>query len=156
MAAIYIFVIVLGLVSPQKFADAEAAIVDFACKNFAWMYQILTVCLIGFCFWVMFNKKVGDIKLGGKDAKPFMSKWAWFVITLCGGIATGIVFWGIAEPLTHFFEGIPLFPGIEPYAGSQIHLTTSAPLWIHTDGEVLKKASELTITCKSQTLRIRY
>ena len=61
MAAIYIFVIVLGLVSPERFANAEAAIVDFACMNFAWMYQILTVCLIGFCFGVMFNKKIGDI-----------------------------------------------------------------------------------------------
>jgi len=61
-------------------------------------------------------------------------------------LALPTAFWG-----KHY-----LFPGIEPYAGSQIHLTTSAPLWIHTDGEVLKKASELTITCKSQTLRIRY
>ena len=131
MAAIYIFVIVLGLVSPEKFANAEAAIVDFACINFAWMYQILTVCLIGFCFWVMFNKKVGDIKLGGKDAKPFMSKWAWFVITLCGGIATGIVFWGIAEPLTHFFDGIPLFPGIEPGSpeAAKLALSTTYLHW---------------------------
>lgn len=112
MCIIYIGVIVLGLVSPEAFANAEATIVDFACSKFAWAYQLMTVVLIGFCFWCLFSKKVGDIKLGGKDAQPVMSKWAWFVISLCGGIATGIVFWSVAEPLTHYMEGIPLFGDI--------------------------------------------
>ncbi len=114
MSVIYIFIIVLGLVAPEKFAAAETAIVDFACINFGWAYQILTVVLLAFCFWVLFSKKVGSIKLGGKDAQPVMSRWAWFVISLCGGIATGIVFWGIAEPVTHFMDGIPLFTDIAP------------------------------------------
>ena len=114
MSVIYIFIIVLGLVAPEKFAAAETAIVDFACINFGWAYQILTVVLLAFCFWVLFSKRVGNIKLGGKDATPVMSRWAWFVISLCGGIATGIVFWGIAEPVTHFMDGIPLFTDIAP------------------------------------------
>ncbi|MCD8123704.1 MAG: BCCT family transporter, partial [Lachnospiraceae bacterium] len=74
-----------------------------------WAYDLGTLGLVGSCVWVMFSKKVGGIKIGGKDAKPVMSRWAWFVISLCGGIATGIVFWGIAEPVTHFVEGIPVF-----------------------------------------------
>ena len=60
----------------------------------------ILVCYIGI-------KKVGNIKIGGPDAKPTMSKWNWVAISLCGGIATGIVFWGIAEPITHFIDGIP-------------------------------------------------
>ena len=36
MSVIYIFIIVLGLVAPEKFAAAETAIVDFACINFGW------------------------------------------------------------------------------------------------------------------------
>lgn len=112
MALIYIFVIVLGLVSPKAFADAETAIVNFVCVHFAWAYEFLTLAYIGFSAWCLFSGKVGNIIIGGKKAKPIMSKWNWFVISLCGGIATGIVFWGIAEPLTHFMSGIPLFSHI--------------------------------------------
>lgn len=113
MVVIYITVIVLGLISPSTFAAAETAIVNFACENFAWAYELLTIALIIFCFWTIFSKRIGDIKLGGKNAKPIMGRWNWFVITLCGGIATGIVFWAIAEPITHYFSGIPLFPNIK-------------------------------------------
>jgi len=49
-----------------------------------------------------------------------------------------------------------LFPGIEPYKASNIHITTSTPLWIHTDGEVLRKDNEMTLSITKQTLQIRY
>lgn len=61
-------------------------------------------------------------------------------------LALPTAFWG-----KHY-----LFPGIDPYAAGKIHITTSAPLWIHTDGEVLRKDSELTITCMKQALQIIY
>ncbi len=110
MVIIFIGIIVLGLVNPQLYNDGEQAIVNFACSNFGWAYDLITLSLVFFCVWVMFSRKVGNIKIGGKDAKPVMSKWAWFVISLCGGIATGIVFWGIAEPVTHLIDGISVFP----------------------------------------------
>lgn len=57
---------------------------------------------------------------------------------------------------TAFFGKHYLFPGITPYRARKIHLKTSAPLWIHTDGEVLRKDDELTLTCLKQALRIKY
>ena len=107
LAAIYVVVIILGLVSPDAFASAENAVVGFAAGWFGWLYQIITIVLIIICVWVLVSKKVGGIRIGGENAKPIMSKWNWFAISLCGGIATGIVFWGIAEPITHFMDGIP-------------------------------------------------
>lgn len=107
LCAIYVFVIILGIVAPEAFATAENAIVNFAAGWFGWLYQIITIVLVIICVWVLVSKKVGNIKIGGPDAKPTMSKWNWFAISLCGGIATGIVFWGIAEPITHYVEGIP-------------------------------------------------
>lgn len=114
MAVLYIAIIVLGLAAPEWFSAGEAAIVEFTCRKFGALYDLLTLGLVAFCVWVMFSNKVGSIKIGGKDAKPIMSKWSWFVISLCGGIATGIVFWSIAEPITHFIEGIPGFASLYP------------------------------------------
>ena len=61
-----------------------------------------------------------------------MSKWSWFVISLCGGIATGIVFWSIAEPITHFIEGIPGFASLYPpesELGATLALATTYLHW---------------------------
>ena len=107
LCAIYIFVTILGIVAPSAFAAVENAIVGFAAGWFGWLYQIITIVLIIICVWVLFSKKVGSIRIGGPNAKPTMSKWNWFAISLCSGIATGIVFWGIAEPITHYIDGIP-------------------------------------------------
>lgn len=49
-----------------------------------------------------------------------------------------------------------IFPGIDPFTAEHIHISTSAPLWIHTDGEVLRKDNEMTLTCLKQALQIRY
>lgn len=132
MALLYIAIIVLGLAAPEWFANGESAIVEFACLKFGSLYDLLTLGLVFFCVWVMFSKKVGDIRIGGEKAKPIMSKWNWFVIALCGGIATGIVFWSIAEPITHFTEGIPGFanlyaPGTEQ--GTMLALATTYLHW---------------------------
>lgn len=109
MLLLYAFIILVGLVSPEMFASAEGAIVNFAASGFGWLYDLTALVLLAFCVWIMCSKKIGSIRLGGENAKPVMSKWSWFVISLCGGIATGIVFWGIAEPVTHFMSPIPGF-----------------------------------------------
>lgn len=114
MLVLYIAIIVVGLVSPASFAAAEGAIVNFAASWFGWLYDLTALALVAVCVWMLFSKKYGAIKIGGKDAKPIMSKWSWFVISLCGGIATGIVFWGIAEPITHFMSAIPMADAYEP------------------------------------------
>lgn len=109
MVVIYLTVIILGIVSPEAFSSVESSIVEFVSESFGWLYQLVAMALMAVCVWILFSKKVGSIRIGGEKAKPVMSKWSWFVISLCGGIATGIVFWGIAEPITHLMDPIPGF-----------------------------------------------
>ena len=49
-----------------------------------------------------------------------------------------------------------IFPGINPYTAKNIHISTSSPLWIHTDGEVLRQDSEMTLSCLQKALQVRY
>jgi YegS/Rv2252/BmrU family lipid kinase len=55
---------------------------------------------------------------------------------------------------TAFFGKHYLFPGITPYKARTIHIKASAPLWIHTDGEVLRKDDELSISCQRRVLTV--
>lgn len=54
---------------------------------------------------------------------------------------------------TAFFGKHYIFKGIDHYTAGKIHLETSAPLWVHTDGEVTRKSNSITITCKQQKLQ---
>ena len=67
MAVLYIAIIVLGLAAPEWFSAGESAIVEFTCRKFGALYDLLTLGLVAFCVWVMFSNKVGSIKIGGKD-----------------------------------------------------------------------------------------
>ena len=49
-----------------------------------------------------------------------------------------------------------IFPGIDPLTATEIHIRTSGPLWVHTDGEVLRQDDEMTISCLKQVLQLRY
>lgn len=55
-----------------------------------------------------------------------------------------------------FFGKHFLFPGIESGKACKIQLKTSSPVWIHTDGEVIRPDDTLTITCLKQVLKIQY
>ncbi|MDL2300845.1 YegS/Rv2252/BmrU family lipid kinase [Lachnospiraceae bacterium OttesenSCG-928-D06] len=44
--------------------------------------------------------------------------------------------------------------GITPYKAKTIKVKTSIPLWLHTDGEVLRKTQEFTVTCKKEQISL--
>lgn len=82
---------------------------------------------------------LGRVRIGGIHAKPILSRWNWFAITLCTTIATGILFWGTAEPLMHYnapagFSGVaPRSNGAETFALATLYLHWSfTPYAIYT------------------------
>lgn len=54
---------------------------------------------------------------------------------------------------TAFFGKHYLFPKINHYTASSVSLKTSAPLWVHTDGEVYLKSDWISVSCLRQRIR---
>lgn len=54
---------------------------------------------------------------------------------------------------TAFFGRHYMFPKIEHYTASAVQLKTSAPLWVHTDGEVYLKSDLISVSCLKQRIR---
>lgn len=53
------------------------------------------------------------------------------------------------------FKGKHYFvKGITPYRAQKIQLETSAPLWLHTDGEVWCQTTTLTVTCQQGAIQM--
>ena len=51
--------------------------------------------------------KYGDIKLGPDDSKPEYSTTSWFGMLFGARMGIGLVFWGVAEPISHFVNPAP-------------------------------------------------
>ena len=56
---------------------------------------------------------MGQIKLGEPDSKPEYSTGSWIAMLFSAGMGIGLVFYGAAEPLSHFANKTPhAAPGV--------------------------------------------
>lgn len=92
---------ILNLASPKWFNTIVGQTNQWLLNWFGWLYTLTAFFCLILCIWLAFSP-LGTVRLGGRNAKPLMSFWNWFSITLCTTIAIGILFWSTAEPLSHF------------------------------------------------------
>lgn len=48
------------------------------------------------------------------------------------------------------------FKGITPYRVRELAIETSAPLWVHTDGEVTRRSCRISVSCEKDAIKILY
>lgn len=46
------------------------------------------------------------------------------------------------------------YPHIYPYDGTTVHIDADRPFWVHTDGEVSRKSSSITIKCLQKKIHL--
>jgi glycine betaine transporter len=74
--------------------------------NFGWFYLWLVLGLVALAFFLVFSR-YGDLKLGDEDDEPEFSVGAWFSMLFAAGMGIGLVFWGVAEPVSHYVSSPP-------------------------------------------------
>lgn len=98
---VFAVVAVVALINGEALGQAANQFFFWSLDNFGWLYQYVVLACTVLCAILAFSK-IGNIKIGGKDAKPKYSFWTWFAMTLTGGVATGIVTWGVNEPIIYY------------------------------------------------------
>ncbi|MFK7769337.1 MAG: BCCT family transporter [Mariniblastus sp.] len=105
--------IVLNFIAPDQIVDGEKVsggfsktvdgANDWILGNFGWVFSLCACLALTLCVVICFSG-FSKVRIGGRDAKPLMSMWNWFSITICTTIAIGILFWSTAEPISHFAQ----------------------------------------------------
>jgi glycine betaine transporter len=90
-----------GLLAPDGMTGAAAAAVDFVLSSVGWMYLVLTSLFLVLAAWLAFGP-YGKLRLGPDDSRPEFSTPSWIAMLFAGGMGSGLIFWGVAEPVTHF------------------------------------------------------
>ncbi|GAA1352613.1 BCCT family transporter [Falsarthrobacter nasiphocae] len=94
------------LIFQEQSAEVISTIQTNVIGAFGWYYVLIVSGFVAFALWVGASR-YGDIKLGKDDDEPEFSLMSWFALLFAAGMGIGLVFWGAAEPLSHFASPPP-------------------------------------------------
>ncbi len=100
----------MTLRDPGAANKALMGIQDGITNNFNWFFIFSANLFLLFPVYLMFSK-FGEIKLGGPEAKPEFSNFAWYSMLISAGMGIGLMFWSVGEPLYHANTVLPLTGG---------------------------------------------
>ncbi len=110
---VLVLLVVFGMMDKEKFLTVMNAINNGIISNFGWLESILALATTIVAVVAMFSK-FGDVRIGGEDAKPELSNFSWFTISLTTTMAAGVLFWGPGEPIAHLLNPATDITGIAP------------------------------------------
>ncbi|MCL6264751.1 BCCT family transporter [Craterilacuibacter sp. RT1T] len=99
--ALTVLFALFGVFFPELMNQVTADLLSLTIARFGWFYLL---AVFGFLLFTLYLacSRFAQIRLGGEDAEPEFSRGTWFAMLFSAGMGIGLVFWGTAEPLSHF------------------------------------------------------
>ncbi|SIS93138.1 BCCT family transporter [Neptunomonas antarctica] len=110
-AGIAALFVALAVPFDKVVADSFGLLTGWVAHNLGWFYILSVSALLFFLISLAFSR-YGNIRLGADDSRPDYSNLTWFTMLFAAGIGTILMFWGVAEPISHFAN--PPFDGVKP------------------------------------------
>ncbi len=92
-----------GAARPEELDRLATFLNQSILENFGWLYLISAFLFLVFSLALAFSR-FGNLKLGGDREKPQYSYFGWFSMLFAAGMGIGLIFWGVAEPLSHYLN----------------------------------------------------
>lgn len=90
-----------GALVPESFEQFTTNIKNFVASTFGWYYLVLLSFMLGLSFFFILSP-YGKIRLGRDSDRPQFSTTTWIAMLFSAGMGIGLVFYGAAEPLSHY------------------------------------------------------
>lgn len=94
-----ILLVVTVLVNPDGVAAVISELRTFVTSGFTWLFVVYSLFAVAVCAWLIFSKVGSRVRLGGPNAKPEYSNFAWYSMLFACGQGIGLIFWSVAEPI---------------------------------------------------------
>jgi choline/carnitine/betaine transport len=104
--AIAIGFVAWGLVSTPSLGSASSSAQDWVITNTGWFFVLSSTFFVIFVIWLAASK-YGRIPLGEEGEKPEFGTVSWIAMMFSAGMGIGLMFWGVAEPLSHYASPPP-------------------------------------------------
>jgi choline/carnitine/betaine transport len=104
--AIAVGFVAWGLVSTPSLGSASSSAQDWVITNTGWFFVLSSTFFVIFVIWLAASK-YGRIPLGEEGEKPEFGTVSWIAMMFSAGMGIGLMFWGVAEPLSHYASPPP-------------------------------------------------
>lgn len=93
-------VVTVAVVAPDGTDRVFGNIQDWIVEELGWYYVLLVAGFVVFAI-ILGASRLGTITLGRDGEKPEYSTLSWFSMLFAAGMGIGLVFYGVAEPLSY-------------------------------------------------------
>lgn len=100
-AAVIILFVILTITLTEWMDSIVSVASDWLYTNLGWFYILGVTFFLVFLIFIAISR-FGRVRLGADDETPEHSGPAWFSMLFAAGIGSILMFWGVAEPVSHF------------------------------------------------------
>ncbi|MDN5698449.1 MAG: BCCT family transporter, partial [Rubrobacter sp.] len=118
--ALSVLFVLWGTLFTENLAGVFQSVLDYVIETFGAVYLLAVTGFLVFMLYLGFSR-YGRIRLGGDDERPEFSTVGWLSMLFAAGIGLSFLFWGVAEPASHF--GTPPHGMAEPETGQAAGLS---------------------------------
>ena len=100
-----VLLVAMILIAPEQTQTLLNAAKSGIFANFSWFYVLAFSVFLGFLV-ILSVSSLGNIKLGNDEEEPEFGFLSWLAMLFASGMGVGLMFFGVAEPLTHYLSDI--------------------------------------------------
>lgn len=97
-----------GLVDPDSMTGSLLGFTNYMLTGVSWAWLAICSMFLFLSLYLAFGP-YGHIRLGADDEEPEFSTPSWIAMLFAGGMGSGLLVWGAAEPIYHYVSP----PGME-------------------------------------------
>ena len=100
-----VLLVAMILIAPEQTQTLLNTAKSGIFANFSWFYVLAFSVFLGFLL-ILSVSSLGNIKLGNDEEEPEFGFLSWLAMLFAAGMGVGLMFFGVAEPLTHYLSDI--------------------------------------------------
>lgn len=122
------FIIALLMIDPETSKTVLEGVKWKILNHFDCLFMWSANVFVIFCLLLIVSP-YGKIRIGGNDATPDYSVLSWLAMLFAAGMGIGLMFWGVAEPISYFTgaSGTPL--STVPYTPAAAKIALGATMF---------------------------
>ena len=126
--AIAVAFVVWGFADTDGLSSVSGDALSWVMVNTGWAFVLLASLFVIFAIWLAMSR-YGRIPLGADDEKPEFRTISWIAMMFSAGMGIGLMFYGVAEPLSHFVAPPPGTAEAETDQALQVAMATTLFHW---------------------------
>ena len=117
-----------GFLSQASLAQRAATAQSWVIVNFGWFFVLTSTLFVVFVLWIAASR-YGKIPLGKDGEEPEFRTTSWIAMMFSAGMGIGLMFFGVAEPLSHYVSPPPGTAEAQSNGALQVAMATTLFHW---------------------------